>query len=116
MCSGVGLNGVGNSGPYNCPEPDVTRGKAGSLDNDNELSLEVNYYKTKADNCDTYSQNNDNIGRRINTPFVARDIRELMKVINSDGLIRYYGESQSPLDQLNRLAYCTLVHPCNAHT
>lgn len=76
---------------YDCPSPDLKRGRTGTYE-DADLQLEINYFKQQAADCDKYSRNNGNLGRRIGTPFVARDIRELSKVINSDGMIRYYGK------------------------
>lgn len=84
--------GVGLNEGYKCPTPTgIARGRDGSYE-DADLEKEINFFTKKAAACDAYSKQNDNLGRRIGTPFVARDIRELSRVMNSDKLIRYYGK------------------------
>lgn len=85
-------SGVGLTEGYKCASPKgLNRGRDGTYE-DSDLQAEIDFFKQKAVDCNTYSANNDNIGKRIGTPYVARDIRALMQVINDDKLIRYYGE------------------------
>lgn len=93
--------GVGNTLTFSCFEDATARGFDGlvkklTLGNSSDTSLGRLWVagELTATTCATYEPSK-NVGELIGTAFTARDMMRIVDATNEDGLLRYYGMSNS---------------------